>query len=687
MAKLKVMRLEIAALTSDKERIISYLQRKGAAELSAPYCDYGFVPGDGSDKLSQLKDDLKTVEECFKAMHKLAPQSKPLTAMLEPRHDMTPEEFSSMSKDYQDTVKRAARIAMLYRQMENDEADIVRCETLIAELNPWKALDIPLHSGYQGGVAFLIGSVNVSLTRGDLLSELAKKVPGADALEIEVISQTEIQTCFTLICLKSDLENLENALREEGFRRAPEYPGITAAEKIAECKNKLAEYSARAERIKEAISNEDAFYTKLEFAKDYISIGIDKYSAFSLVSEKGSVFYINAYAAEKDAQSIKKHLEKHYDSAVEVSVPSEDEDVPVILSNNAFASPLENITGMYSMPSKGDMDPTGIMAFFYYFFFGMMLSDAGYGLIIVLLTGGVLLFKKNLERSMKNTCKMYLFCGISTVFWGGMYGSWFGDAASVIATNFLGKEEGYTPAFFKPWWTDAVTDLMHVLVLCFILGLVHLFVGVALKGITDIKNGNKFDAFCDTVPTYLTVIGIAPVFFNLFLGSVDAQSESVIRAGIYSVINTCHNSLSKVNVPILIVGLILVVATGGRSAKSIGGKIGGGLYEIYNLVGGYLGDVLSYARLLALGLATGVIAQVMNMLGTLPENKTLKFVLFIIVFIIGHIANLAINIIGAYVHTNRLQYVEFFGKFYEGGGRAFVPLKANTEFYKFKEEN
>ena len=134
------------------------------------------------------------------------------------------------------------------------------------------------------------------------------------------------------------------------------------------------------------------------------------------------------------------------------------------------------------------------------------------------------------------------------------------------------------------------------------------------------------------------------------------------------------------------VGAVLTVLTSGRSAKNIIGKLGGGLYGLYNTASGYLGDILSYSRLLALGLSTGVIATVINLLGTMPGNKVAKLILFIIVFLLGHTANIAINLIGTYVHTNRLQYVEFFSKFYEGGGRSFTPLKADTKHFRFKEE-
>ena len=145
--------------------------------------------------------------------------------------------------------------------------------------------------------------------------------------------------------------------------------------------------------------------------------------------------------------------------------------------------------------------------------------------------------------------------------------------------------------------------------------------------------------------------------------------------------------LSKTGIYMLIAGVIMLVLTAGRTSKSIFGKFFGGLYALYNTATGYFGDILSYSRLLALGLATGSIASVINLIGTMPENKIFKLILLIVVFVVGHIANLAINLLGAYVHTDRLQFVELFSKFYTGGGREFSPLTVNTKYIKFKEEN
>ena len=181
------------------------------------------------------------------------------------------------------------------------------------------------------------------------------------------------------------------------------------------------------------------------------------------------------------------------------------------------------------------------------------------------------------------------------------------------------------------------------------------------------KADNKIGAICDVIPVFLLITGIAPV-----------------GAGILSV--NVPATLKSTGLIMAATGAVLIVLTAGRDSKNIVGKLGLGLYGLYNTASGWMSDILSYSRLLALGLCTGVIASVVNTMGTIPGNKIAKACLLVPVFLFGHIVNMAINLIGTYVHTNRLQYVEFFAKFYEGGGRTFTPLKTNTKYFNIKED-
>ena len=313
------------------------------------------------------------------------------------------------------------------------------------------------------------------------------------------------------------------------------------------------------------------------------------------------------------------------------------------------------------MPAVKDVDPTPVMSFFYYLFFGMMLSDAGYGLVILI--GTTLALKKfRLETTMRRTLEMFRNCGISTLIWGALFGSWFGDIILVVAKEFAGKEIGSTALWFEP-----TNDPIKLLLFAFGLGIIHLFVGVAVSFRMTWNEGRKLDAVLDTLPIYMIIIGVVPIGAAIF-----TEVPGVLKS---------------IGIPLMTAGAALLLLTSGRSSKSVFGKFFGGLYALYNTATGWLSDILSYSRLLALGLATGSIASVINLIGTMPENIVFKAVLLTVVFVLGHSVNMAINLLGAYVHTDRLQFVELFSKFYTGGGREFQPLTVNTKYIKFKEEN
>jgi V/A-type H+-transporting ATPase subunit I len=288
----------------------------------------------------------------------------------------------------------------------------------------------------------------------------------------------------------------------------------------------------------------------------------------------------------------------------------------------------------------------------------MMLSDAGYGLVMTI-GCSVALKKLKLEDKLRKTLTMFRNCGISTLIFGALFGSWFGDIVQVVGREFFGKEIGSLALWFEP-----LDDPIRLLLYSFALGIAHLFLGLAVSFKISWSEGRRADAIWDTLPVYMTVLGVCP------LGA--------------SILTDVPKTLSTAGGYLALAGAVLLVLTAGRSSKSVIGKFFGGLYALYNTATGYLSDILSYSRLLALGLATGSIASVINLIGTMPENRAVKAVLLVVVFVVGHLANLAINLLGAYVHTDRLQFVELFSKFYEGGGREFNPLRVRTNYIKFK---
>jgi V/A-type H+-transporting ATPase subunit I len=244
-----------------------------------------------------------------------------------------------------------------------------------------------------------------------------------------------------------------------------------------------------------------------------------------------------------------------------------------------------------------------------------------------------------------------------------MFGGYFGDVVDVVSSTFFGHKVTIPALWFVP-----LNNPMRLLLYSLLFGLIHLFTGLGIKGYMMIRDGKYKDAIYDVGFWFLFLIGL--------LGMLIPSSLFASIAGMEI------NAPAWVNtgaVVLTVVGALGILLTAGRRSKNPALRLALGAYDIYNITG-WLSDILSYSRLLALGLATGVIAQVVNSMASMIGTGVIGVIAFIIIFIIGHTLNLAINLLGAYVHTNRLQYVEFFGKFYEGGGRPFNPFKEDTKY-------
>ena len=343
-----------------------------------------------------------------------------------------------------------------------------------------------------------------------------------------------------------------------------------------------------------------------------------------------------------------------------------------MLKNNKFAEPVESVIATYSYPDKHEADPTSIMAIFYYIFFGLMFSDAGYGIVMALACGICLLKFKGMEQGLRRSMKMFFWCGVSTTFWGLLFGSFFGDAVSVISNTFFHTPPPAIPGLVVPIWFNPVTDPMRMLMFSFLLGIIHLFTGLAINAYNCIKNKDYLAVLYDVISWYLLVGGLIIALLSMeMMGNI---------AG-FVLPPVCM----KIGLGMAAVGAVIILFFSGRESSNPVIRLAKGAYGLYGTTS-YLSDILSYSRLLALGLATGVIAQVFNQIGSMMGDSFISLIIFIIIFVIGHGLNIGINALGAYVHTNRLQFVEFFGKFYKGGGRGFDPYKINTKHYTVKED-
>lgn len=654
MAKLRMKRIELIAPLTDSKKIIELLQRRGVVELCRTE-DESLEQTNVTAVTGSFDKFRATAVQALDTLEKYAPEKAALTDMLGERTEVEIHDFGKRAAQLEKTMNTAGEILRCGRTVADCDAERQQLATKCDTLRPWLALDVPLNFHGTDTTTAFIGTVPYPTTS----AELEAKLP--EGTSVEVVLATKEQTNLFVLCCDDNAQECEDGLRKLMFATLGENEKFTPAELTEQLEKRSAELGKKRDTAEKRIAELAESRKDLKFLVDYLTMRKDKYDALNSLGFTESTFVLTGFVPEKYCDSLRKEIEKKYVAYIEFTNPSEDEEVPVLLENGRFSAPLEGITRMYAMPSKGDVDPTPVMAFFYYLLFGMMLSDAGYGILMVI--GTMIALKKfKLEESMRKTLIMFRNCGISTVIWGALFGSWFGDIVQVVGKQFFDKDIGSIALWFQP-----LDDPIKLLLFSFGIGILHLFLGVAVAFYMSWRDGRKLDAIFDAVPIYLIILGVAP-----------------LGAGILTEV---PSTLKTVGGYMLIAGVVLLVLTAGRSSKNIFGKLFGGLYALYNTATGWLSDILSYSRLLALGLATGSIASVINLIGTMPENKIVKLVMLIVVFIVGHTANLAINLLGAYVHTDRLQFVELFSKFYTGGGREFEPLTVNTKYLKFKEEN
>ncbi|AMC94280.1 hypothetical protein AOC36_09935 [Erysipelothrix larvae] len=321
--------------------------------------------------------------------------------------------------------------------------------------------------------------------------------------------------------------------------------------------------------------------------------------------------------------------------------PLHSMEVPIKLKNNGFNKAFEPITNMYSQPRYDELDPTPIFAPFYAFFFGMMLADLGYGLVMAIGLGLALKFI-NFKPQTKDMLKLLFYVSFPTMLWGLIYGSFFGGLVPMKAL------------------IDINYDFTMVLILALGFGVFHLFAGMAVKAYLHIRDYKFRYVIYDVLFWYMTLLG-AIVLVSMMFTDFLAPYQTIAMWT-------------------MIIGMVGIVLTNGRSAKTIPGKAVSGLYSLYGLTN-YVGDIVSYSRLMALGLAGASIGMAFNtMMGMVQGFGFMGTLAGIVIFMIGHTFNLLISGLSSYVHSARLTYVEFFGKFFVGGGQAFKAFRSSAEY-------
>ncbi len=642
MAIVKMKRLRLIALAQDRDALLSSLLHVGCVELREPEGELAEENGAAllhhdSSRLADAKGDLTQLQHAIEVLDKYAPRKKPLLSLRPTMKEaeLLDEAARRAALEKADAINgRARTIGQLNARETRIHADRL-------SLQPWENCDIPLETKGTSKTDVLLGAVPATADFSALTGALDE---AAGAAEVRELSCDREQRYLEILVHKDCRQEALDTLRSFGFSFAQlkDLTG-TAKDNIARLGRELDEISDQRNQEIEAIRQMSACADELKLGLDRVEQVVATESAKERLLTGGAILYLEGWASVPEIPELEKALAK-FDCAWELEEPVEEEypQVPVQLRNSKLVRPLNMVTEMYSLPAYGGVDPNPLIAPFFIVFYGMMMADMGYGLIMMLASAVIMKKSKPNGATMRYMIPLLGLCGISTFIWGALTGGFFGD----LIPQIRGLLTGVDPASVSLWKLfDPLEDAIPVLIGSLVLGVIQVVTGMIVSMYMKIKRGNAMDALCGEGAWFLAfaVIGIGFAMGKLTWG---------------------------------LIGALVVLAIGNAYGKKGFGIITGVFGALYNGITGYFSDILSYSRLMALMLAGAVVAQVFNQLGAMTGN----IVTFIIIALLGNAINFALNILGCYVHDMRLQCLEFFGRFYEDGGKPFRPLNINTKY-------
>ena len=632
-------KLRICGVSEEQTQLIRQLQLLGSVEIGAPCAltdTQGvqvFCAGDGKSADALLRTSARLTS----ALETLKHYETKKGGLFAARPEKTIGELFS-DEAYAAALDTAQAVLDAQDARSRLAAEKSRLTAVRESFVPWQQLPLPLETLGTQHTRILLGTVPVQT---DLEALRAKVFEAADEVQLEQISADQQSLYLLVFVHKCAAEAVGAALREAGFALTT-FDGVqgTAAENIrrtdeaiAACEQqdaeKLAELTALAEQK-----------SALQLAFDRCTQEISKAQAADRLVHSEKTFCLGGWVPCEDVGKLEALL-SGFCCAWELTDPAPEEypDVPVKLKNNKLTWPLNMVTEMYSLPAYDGVDPNPLMAPFFILFYGIMMADMGYGLLMIL--ASIIITKKSRPKGTSGQMFGLMFsCGISTFLMGALTGGFFGDFLPQLV-GIIDPDTTFKalPSLFTP-----LDDTITILIGAMALGFVQIVTGMAISFVEKIKKGQIMDAIWEELTWWVVFAGIACM------------------------------ALGVTNI-VLYVGLAMVVVGSGWSAKGFG-KVTAIFGSVYNHVTGYFGDILSYSRLMTLMLAGSVIASVFNTLGAIPGNV----VIFLIISALGNGLNFALNLLSCYVHDLRLQCLEYFGKFYQDGGKPFEPLAINTKY-------
>jgi V/A-type H+-transporting ATPase subunit I len=660
MALMPMQKVAVFFPGSEREHMLSLLQDKGSVEIldlrETPLAEVvdvadASVGGDADRMAADLRRAIDDVSEFEEKGGILSGLGGGKVIVTQDEFERTPLDF-----DFKHVVDEVSRLEAERTELRTKRGHL---EAFCDRLGPWAALDAPLEEiAARDQVTILAGVLAGGKDPETVRSALAE---AAETADLEVVSSAERETYLVIYYHPTEDEVVREILRKSDFevhafenlKGLPRDLIAKAERDIAAVDGKLDELARRG---RELVKHKP----KLMIAHDYFSEEAHRAYAESLVGSTERAGVMQGWIRADDYEALSGDIANKVDAAEVMRIdPEEGEQPPIELKNKRVMKPFEVITELYGMPHAREIDPTPLAGPFFALFFGFCLTDAGYGIVLSALS---LLLMKYLKGARKILWLAFVG-GLFTILMGAITGGWFGLTDDTIP-SWLGFVGDFRRAVMQ---FDPLENPMILFGMAIALGFIQISFGLAIKMVDDFRRKDIMAGVFEQL-TWIVLLWSVLFFGLVRLGVLPGSYTPGIKW-------------------MAIVAALGIVGFTNRVSRNPAVRVGSGIYRLYNIATSSLGDILSYTRLLALGMATGGIAMVINVIALIAKDiPVIGIPAVVFVLVAGHSFNIAVNTLGGFVHSARLQYVEFYPKFFEGGGRPFRPFKRELRYTRLVEK-
>lgn len=648
MAIVKMSNFSLFAFDSERDKLLHQLQKFEYVHFTSldkneDLIEEGLEAVTIPKSIGEVDEEISKVKYAIDLLTKYYKKETGIKAMIKGMDNLNFNELEDKATNI-DYLPVYHELRELSAELDHINSQIKDLGSQKDELHHWKGLEYPIEELKE----FQRTKIYMGTSPKKMKEKFDKDLLNLSLTHVENISEDKDNVYLFAMTASEEAEEFNEILRNCGFsnivltgEKTPKEEIESIEERLKELDNSSLEVKTSIEKLSENLPDFQLVYEYLMNKKLRLMVSED-----FLTTEKVNVIngYIPSDLKEEFERAVKESLKDAYYLNIE-DAKDDDPAVPVLLKNSRFAETFESLTTMYALPRYNEIDPTPLLAPFYLAFFGMMVGDAGYG--ILMLIGTLLVLKlANLPSTQEKFIRFFYYLSYSVIVWGVVFGSYFGGAIPIKGLM------------------DPATQYQELLIISIVFGLIHLFFGLGINAYLSIREKRYLDALFDVGFWYMAVAGGI-----VFLLTTMMPLGPMI------------NTISKY---VMIAGMVGIVLTGGRESKGVATKTISGLFSLYG-ISSYVGDFVSYSRLMALGLAGGFISASINMMvGMLFNIGFIGIILGVVVFLGGQLFNLFLSLLGAYVHTSRLTYVEFFSKFYEGGGEFFKVFRNKAKYINLK---